>query len=115
MANVGIWKEIWTIKGDTSFMEQVINNKSAFISREYRDSQNRKHSQIVAPEKSAVENIYMYNERNDLIEIVRIEDDKSETTMKVKYKYDINDRVVDIETYFGEGDTLGSKEITIYE
>lgn len=115
IADLGFWKEIWTIKGDTTFMEQIINNHYAFTSREYRDTLNRKHSQIVSPELSGIENIYTYNDQNDLIQITRQEDGITQITLRDKYEYDVKGRVILKETYYGEENDIGRKEITIYE
>lgn len=115
ITDAGLWKEIWTTKGDTTFMEQIINGVSAFIAREYVDNQNRKHRQIIRPELSPVENIFVYNERGHEIQIIRNENSMVQISTTTDYIYDTEGRVIEKTIYWGDREEISIKEITVYE
>ena len=98
---------------DTTYIEHFIHGDYGFTVRHYWDNKFRKHDQIIRPEKSDVENIYVYNNKDDLIEVIHVEPGLPETSMIILYKYDILDRIIEKETYYGK--ELGSKEITVYD
>jgi len=109
--------EVRNIINDTIFTDHIINGEYGFTTREFWESETRKHDQIIKPELSKVLNVYVHNERKDLIRIERFESGKFvETTMSINYEYDKNDRMILKDTYYGDGinKTIGSKEITIY-
>lgn len=113
ISDEGIWMNMSKTIGDTTFIDHYIRGEFAFTARQYRDSQYRKHDQIIRPELSEVENIYVYNDKEDLISIIRVEAGDSKVVQTVNYKYDSLGRVIDKETY--SGNELWSKEITVYE
>lgn len=112
------FKEIHRNLNDTIFIDQEINGKYGFTSREFWVNKFRKQSQIVKPELSEVMNIYVHNENGDLIEIERYENGIFVyTTMSIQYKYDSQERIILKEIFYGGEDEkkLGSTEITIYD
>lgn len=109
-------KEIYRKTGDTSYIDQIINGKYGFTLRAFRDSLNRKHSQVIKPKKSHIENIYVYNSKADLTQIIRIEKDiLIEKSMTIEYEYDKQGRVTNKRTYYGDEMILGSREVRVYE
>lgn len=111
-------KSVQRTLNDTLFIDHIFGGKIGFISREFWETKTRKHDQIIKPELSKVLNIYIHNINGDLVGIERHEKGyPPEKTMTINYEYDNQNRIVEKDTYYGEGEKmiLGSKEITIYE
>ena len=106
----------FTTVGDTTYIEEFINGQYGFTVKEYFESKQKKVSQIVLPEVSAVRNSVLYDEKGNETAFIRTDGDApEETTMAFVYEYDGAGRVAQRRTYWGLEHHLSSIEIRLYD
>lgn len=111
------FKEIHKTSNDTLYIDQIINGKYGFTSREFWETKSRKQRQIIKPTLGEVMNTFVHNDKGDLIIIERYENGEFVyKTMAINYEYDSQNRITLKETYYLDADEkiLGSTEIIIY-
>jgi hypothetical protein len=105
----------YTIIGDTNFIDEYVNGKYAYTTREYKKGKMVKVRQIIKPELGEVINTFFYDDFGNELRYERTENGETEETMKFEYKFDEFNRIIEKRTYFEPGHSIMSVEIIIYE
>lgn len=105
----------YTVTGDTTFADMLINDRYMHTSRDIRESKQKISQQIVKPELSDVVNTYLYDDYGRLTEIIRTENGISETTMRNEYVLDDQGRILIERSYLEPENWLLSTTVKIYD
>lgn len=86
----GSGEQRYTYKGDTTYIEDYLDDEYMLTFVRYKDNvgTNIFVEQVVLPEKSEIINKFRYDQKGNLIDIVRIENGVEETGGYTKYDYD---------------------------
>ena len=86
----GSGEQRYTYKGDTTYIEDYTDDEYVLTFVRYRDKVDTTIivQQVILPEKSEVSNKFRYDQKGNLIDIVRIENGVEETGSYTKYGYD---------------------------
>jgi hypothetical protein len=86
----GSGEKRYTYKGDTTFIEDYLDDEYMLTFIRYRDKIDSAIfiEQIVLPEKSEIINKFRYDQKSNLVDIVHIENGVEEIDGYTKYNYD---------------------------